>query len=77
MAGETVSGRERALLRAVAEGRCELEEGPGAVLLVDGLTCADSAAAFHLVQAGLIAAAGAGVPAAVLTEAGYAVLEAV
>ncbi|MGE3288295.1 MAG: hypothetical protein AB7J32_19660 [Pseudonocardia sp.] len=73
MAGVTVSGRERALLRAVADGRCEWGEGPGAVLLVDGLTCADAAAAFHLVQAGLIAAAGAGVP--VLTEAGYAVLE--
>lgn len=75
MDDQPVNGRDRALLRAVAAGRCELADGPVPVLLVDGLTCSDAVAAFRLVSAGLIAAGGAGVPAAVLTEAGHALLE--
>lgn len=50
----TLSGRDRALLRAVAVGRCELGSGWQPVLLVDGLACADSAAGHRLVNAGLI-----------------------
>jgi hypothetical protein len=50
----TLSGRDRALLRAVAAGRCKLGSGWQPVLLVDGLVCADSAAGRRLVAAGLI-----------------------
>lgn len=52
----TVSDRDRALLRAVAAGRCQLGAGCEPVLLIDGLGCADSAAARRLIVAGLIAA---------------------
>ena len=50
----TLSGRDRAVLRAVAAGRCRLGAGWQPVLLVDGLVCADSAAGHRLVAAGLI-----------------------
>jgi hypothetical protein len=50
----TLSGRDRALLRAVAAGRCQLGAGWQPVLLVDGLACADSLAGQRLVAAGLI-----------------------
>ena len=46
-----LSFRDRALLRAVASGRCRLSDG---FLLVDGLCCADQFAADRLVRAGLI-----------------------
>jgi hypothetical protein len=44
----TLSGRDRALLRAVAAGRCRLGSGWQPVLLIDGLACADSAAGHRL-----------------------------
>jgi hypothetical protein len=50
----TLSGRDRALLRAVATGRCTLGNGWQPVLLIDGLACTDSAAGHRLVAAGLI-----------------------
>jgi hypothetical protein len=50
----TLSGRDRAVLRAVAGGRCHLGSGWQPVLLIDGLACADSAAGHRLVAAGLI-----------------------
>jgi hypothetical protein len=50
----TLSGRDRALLRAVAAGRCQLGAGWQPVLLIDGLACADSLAGQRLVAAGLI-----------------------
>ena len=54
-AGTTsISGRDRAVLRAVAAGRCRLGPGWQPVLLVDGLACTDSAAGRRLVAAGLI-----------------------
>lgn len=49
-----VSGRERALLRAVSLGRCQFRGGCEPVLLVDGLVCADSSASRHLVDAHLV-----------------------
>jgi hypothetical protein len=49
-----LSGRDHAVLRAVAEGRCRLGAGWQPVLLVDGLVCTDSAAGHRLVAAGLI-----------------------
>jgi hypothetical protein len=50
-----LSGRDRAVLRAVAAGRCQLGAGCEPVLLVDGLVCADFSAGHRLVGAGLIA----------------------
>ena len=52
----TLSGRDRAILRAVAAGRAELRTGSEPDLLLDGRFCCDQSAAHHLVQAGLIAA---------------------
>jgi hypothetical protein len=49
-----LNGRDRAVLRAVAAGRCRLGAGWQPVLLVDGLVCADSGAGRRLVAAGLI-----------------------
>ena len=49
-----LSGRDRAVLRAVRDGRCRLGAGWQPVLLVDGLGCADSTAGHRLVAAGLI-----------------------
>lgn len=74
--GETVCGRDRALLRAVAAGRCELGGGCEPVLLIDGLSCADSVAAHRLVAAGLIisAAPGRHLAPAELTPIGRAAL---
>jgi hypothetical protein len=67
----TMTGRDRALLRAVAGGRCQLSTGCEPVLLVDGLLCADTAAAHRLVQAGLLIAPDPSLPLvpAVLTAA--------
>lgn len=72
----TVSGRERALLRAVVAGRCQFRGGCEPVLLVDGLACADSSVARRLVDLGLVAAPDARVPVqpATATEAGRALL---
>lgn len=70
-----VCGRDRAVLRAVAAGRCQLRAGCEPQLVVDGLCCADSAAARRLIAAGLIAAPRAGLEPARLTPAGRAALE--
>ncbi len=73
-----LSRRDRALLRAVADGRCQFRGGCGWVLLVDGLTCSDFSAAPRLVRAGLLDAPDARVDLApaVLTAAGRAALSA-
>jgi hypothetical protein len=71
-----LSGRDTALLRAVAGGRCELEPGPMPVLYVDGRIFCDTAAAQRLLLAGLVAAPArerCRVPAE-LTDAGRAEL---
>ncbi|QJY45777.1 hypothetical protein [Pseudonocardia broussonetiae] len=72
----TVSGRERALLRAVDAGRCQFRGGCEPVLLVDGLACADSSVARRLVDLGLVAAPDTSVPVqpATATDAGRALL---
>ena len=71
-----VSGRDRAVLRAVSAGRCQFRGGCGSILLVDGLACADFSAVRRLIDAGLLAAPDATVPLApaALTPAGHAVL---
>lgn len=69
-----LSHRDRAVLRAVAAGRCVLA-ARGAALLVDGLCCADQFVGTRLAAAGLIAAAGPTGPAR-LTAAGQSLLDA-
>jgi hypothetical protein len=69
-----LSGRDRAILRAVETGSAELGWGAEPDLLLEGRYCCDQPAAHRLVRAGLIAparvcAAGQRVPA-VLTPAG-------
>jgi hypothetical protein len=77
-AGTTeVSGRDRAVLRAVAAGRCLLRAGCEPLLTVDGLSCADSAVARRLIDAGLLAQPATVVERARLTPAGRAALEVV
>ena len=68
------SGRERALLRAVAAGRCQFRGGCEPVLLVDGMTCADWSVARRLVENGLVEPPDPSVPLAParLTETGQA-----
>jgi hypothetical protein len=68
----TLSGRDRAVLRAVAAGRCRLGAGWQPVLMVDGLVCADSMAGQRLVAAGLVQPPDPARPLgpAVLTPAG-------
>jgi hypothetical protein len=71
----TLSGRERAILRAVeAGGGAEHVLGAAPDLLLGGRYCCDQSAAHHLVGMGLIAATTLGVVgrrvAAALTPAG-------
>jgi hypothetical protein len=49
-----ICGRDRAVLRAVAAGRCELRAGCEPELVVDGVRCADSGVATRLIAAGLL-----------------------
>jgi hypothetical protein len=55
---EQLSGRERAILRAVAAGSAELTGGREPDLLLDGRYCCDQGAVHKLVRAGLIAPTG-------------------
>ena len=66
--------RDRAILRAVAAGRCRITGGACAALTVDGLSCADQFAGSRLCRAGLIVAGTQ--QEAALTETGRALLEA-
>jgi hypothetical protein len=65
-----LSHRDRAVLRAVAAGRCIVSAG---ALVIDGLCCSDQFVAPRLTKAGLIAS-GSG--PAHLTAAGQSVLAA-
>jgi hypothetical protein len=67
--------RDRAVLRAVAAGRCEISAAAGGVLVVDGLCFADQFTGPRLTSAGLIAAA-AETGRALLTASGRASLAA-
>src|SRR5690349_3849470 len=69
-----VCGRDRAVLRAVAAGRCQLRAGCEPLLVVDGVGCADSAAARRLIAAGLLAPPTGTAQQARLTAAGRAAL---
>jgi hypothetical protein len=74
-----LTGRDRALLRAVAAGRCDITATGVPDLRVDGRWFCDQPRAHALLAAGLIARAGAGArgaPTAVLlTRAGRAALD--
>jgi hypothetical protein len=74
----TLSGRDRAILRAVSAGGAELALGTEPDLYLDGLCCCDQSAAHHLFRAGLIAAGALGLVgqrvAAMLTAAGQQAL---
>lgn len=78
-AGSVLSGRDRAILGAVAAGRVEISSSCEPDLFVDGLCCCDQAAAHALVHAGFIAAKAPARPgtrvSAILTPAGAAVLD--
>ena len=78
--GETLSRRDRAILRAVAGGYAELVFGTEPDLIIDGRCCCDQTAAHRLAHAGLIAPLGAATVgervAARLTPAGSARLSA-
>jgi hypothetical protein len=73
--------RHYALLRAVGAGRCELSCSCEPTLYIDGHSCCDQQAAHVLTHAGLIRHAAPGAigqrVAALLTDAGRAVLSAV
>jgi len=72
----TLSKRDRAVLRAIAAGRCQVSGGCGTTLLVDGLCCADQFAGARLTGAGLIAASGSTGGPARLTPIAVALLAA-
>jgi hypothetical protein len=68
--------RDRAVLRAVAAGRCEIAADVGVLLVIDGMCCCDQLVGARLSQAGLIATDGSRPAPARLTAAGRALLEA-
>jgi hypothetical protein len=51
--------RDRAILKAVADGRAELVYGAEPDLLLEGRCCCDQSAVHHLVRSGFIAPVGA------------------
>jgi hypothetical protein len=57
---DALSSRDRAVLRAVAAGRCELSATIGGPLAVDGIGISDQFVGMRLARAGLIATAGPG-----------------
>jgi hypothetical protein len=67
-----LTGRDRAVLRAVAAGRCRLGLGYAPELRIDGFVCADASIGHRLLAAGLICAGAPAHPLspAALTEAG-------
>jgi hypothetical protein len=73
-AAPSLTGRDLAVLRAVAAGRCELSGRNSPVLTVDGRCFCDQLAAPRLTLAGLITPAGEHRAPATLTLAGRAVV---
>ncbi|MHA6795090.1 hypothetical protein ACVGVM_16475 [Pseudonocardia bannensis] len=76
MISTPISHRDRAVLRAVAAGRCVMPDGSGHSLMIDGLGCCDQFVGARLAGAGLIMAAGPRPGPARLTPSGRAILEA-
>jgi hypothetical protein len=71
-----LSHRDRAVLRAVAAGRCQVSADVGVQLVIDGVCCCDQLIGARLSEAGLIAIEGARPAPARLTPTGRALLEA-
>jgi hypothetical protein len=70
-----LTGRDRALLRAVAAGRCDIALTGTPDLRVDGRWFCDQPRAHALLAAGLLARADGAPGAALLTSAGRAALD--
>lgn len=70
-----LSHRDRAVLRAVAAGRCAISAHDAGALTIDGLSCCDQFVGPRLTRAGLIAA-GSRAGRALLTASGRALLDA-
>lgn len=64
-----LTGRDRAILAAVAAGRVEMSCSCAPDLFIDGLCCCDQARAHQLAAAGLITAAMQGAPGTRVTAA--------
>ncbi|HLU57703.1 MAG TPA: hypothetical protein VKZ81_19790 [Pseudonocardia sp.] len=71
----TLTARDRALLRAVAAGRCDFTPTRVPDLRVDGRWFCDQARAHALLAAGLLARSGGSPTTATLTGAGRAALD--
>lgn len=69
----TLTNRDRAVLRAVAAGRCAISAG---ALVVDGLCCSDQFVGPRLKRAGLITSTPGPTGPAYLTPAGQSALAA-
>jgi hypothetical protein len=70
----TLSNRDRAVLRAVAAGRCQMSGGCGPTVVIDGMCYADQFAGARLTGAGLIAVPRSAAESARLTPTGMAFL---
>jgi hypothetical protein len=70
-----LSYRDRAVLRAIRAGRCQVSGRAVTLLVIDGVGCSDQFVASRLVQAGLIASPGPRPAPARLTASGNALLE--
>jgi hypothetical protein len=71
-----LSNRDRAVLRAIAQGRCQVSGACGTSLVIDGLSYADQFAGSRLAGAGLIAVPGRTTEPARLTPTGMELLQA-
>lgn len=72
-----LSHRDRAVLRAVAAGRCVVSGDVGISLLIDGLFYSDQFAGSRFASAGLIATPDSRPGHVQLTPRGYELLEAI
>ncbi|HTK65075.1 MAG TPA: hypothetical protein VL595_21990 [Pseudonocardia sp.] len=70
----TLSYRDRAILKAIANGRCTVSGSHASTLTIDGLRCADQFVGPRLADAGLIVTDGQRPNRAELTETGRALL---
>jgi hypothetical protein len=68
-----LSGRDRAVLRAVAADRCTVADDTGNALAIDGLCFCDQFAGTRLVDAGLVTCAASQMR---LTDAGRSIFAA-
>jgi len=73
-----LSFRDRALLGAVADGRCHIEPGPLPYITIDRRGACDQLAAYQLLAGGLIEAGPTGLDGRIrarLTDSGRAAIE--